>query len=56
MMQSLKAAGNVHAETVCVLTHVARTLWPADLREAEKLAADRGGWLLAADGREFRLV
>lgn len=55
MMQSLEATGCVDAKTVCVLTHVARTLWPADSREAEKLATDRG-WLLAADGRAFKLA
>lgn len=54
MMQSLTATGCADARTICILDHVARTLWPADPREAEKLAADRG-WLLAADGREFRL-
>ena len=54
MMQTLAATGCAHAQTVCVLTHVARTLWPADPREAESLAAAKG-WLLAADGREFLL-
>ncbi len=54
MMQSLTATKCADAQTVCILDHVARTLWPADPREAEKLAADRG-WLLAADGREFKL-
>jgi len=54
MMQSLRTAGCASAETVCVLDHVARTLWPADLREAEKLAAERG-WLLAADGMDLAL-
>jgi phosphoribosyl 1,2-cyclic phosphate phosphodiesterase len=54
MMLSLEAAGCVHAKTVCVLDHVARTLWPTDGREAEKIASDRG-WRLAADGQELRL-
>jgi phosphoribosyl 1,2-cyclic phosphate phosphodiesterase len=49
MMESLRTTGAADDKTVCVLDHVARTLWPADLREAEKLAAERG-WVLAADG------
>lgn len=54
MMQALEATGCAHAGTACVLTHVARTLWPADPRESDRLASDRG-WLLAEDGREFSL-
>lgn len=54
MVESLKTTGAVDAKTVCVLDHVARTLWPRDLKEAEKLAADRG-WTLAADGRMLHL-
>lgn len=55
MMQSLEASHCVDARTVCVLDHVARTLWPADLQEAEKRASDRG-WILAADGMELKLL
>lgn len=54
MMASLTTTGAVDSRTVCVLDHVARTLWPADLIEAEKLAADRG-WILSADGMAFEL-
>lgn len=54
MMQSLKKSGCVIDQTICVLSHIARTLWPADLNEAEKLAKDRG-WVLAADGMSFEL-
>jgi phosphoribosyl 1,2-cyclic phosphate phosphodiesterase len=54
MMQSLQATGCAGAKTVCVLDHIARTLWPADLREAERLAAERG-WVLAADGLALEL-
>ncbi len=54
MMQSLQAAGCVHDKTVCVLDHLARTLWPSDPREAERMAKDRG-WVLAADGLELQV-
>ena len=54
MMQSLATTGNVHPDTVCVLDHTARTLWPSDPQEADKLATDRG-WILAADGMELKL-
>jgi len=54
MMQALRTGGGVHDRTLCVLGHLARTLWPADPLEAEDLAAERG-WLLASDGREFRV-
>lgn len=52
MMASLTTTGAADSRTVCVLDHVARTLWPADLRDAERLASDRG-WVLAADGMTF---
>lgn len=52
--QALKTTNIVDDKTVCVLDHMARTLWPADLKQAEKLATDRG-WILAADGMEFEL-
>lgn len=55
MMQSLKTTRAVHDRTVCVLDHIARTLWPADLKQSEKLASDRG-WILAADGMSLRLA
>jgi len=54
MMASLTTTGAVDSRTVCVLDHVARTLWPADLQAAAKLASDRG-WVLAADGMTFHL-
>jgi phosphoribosyl 1,2-cyclic phosphate phosphodiesterase len=54
MMASLTATGAVDCRTVCVLDHLARTLWPADLHAAEKLASDRG-WRLAEDGMTFHL-
>lgn len=54
MMASLTTTGAVDSRTACVLDHVARTLWPADLQAAEKLASDRG-WRLAADGMVFHL-
>ncbi len=40
--------------SVRVLNHMARTLWPTDLRESERLVAD-DGWTLAADGLELML-
>jgi len=54
MMASLTTTGAVDSRTVCVLDHIARTLWPADLRDAERLATDRG-WVLAADGMTFHV-
>ncbi len=54
MMASLRTTGAADDKTVCVLDHMARTLWPADLREAEKLAAARG-WVLASDGMALEL-
>ncbi len=54
MMQSLETTGAADAKTVCVLDHMARTLWPEDLRQAETLAAERG-WILAADGMDLEL-
>ena len=46
--------GAVDEQTVCVLSHIARTLWPADPSEAEGLASERG-WTLAADGVPLHL-
>ena len=54
MMQSLATTGGVDSKTVCVLDHVARTLWPSAITEAEKLATERG-WILAADGMDLEL-
>ena len=54
MVSSLTTTGAVDSRTVCVLDHIARTLWPADLRDAERLATDRG-WVLAADGMAFHV-
>ena len=54
MMRALKTTKAVNAKTVCILNHIARTLWPADLNQAERLAAERG-WILAADGMTFEL-
>jgi len=54
MMASLTTTGAADSRTVCVLDHIARTLWPADPQEAEKLASDRG-WTLAADGVPLHL-
>jgi len=54
MMQTLTATGCAHGKTVCVLTHVARTLWPEDPHAATELASARG-WTLAEDGKEFLL-
>ncbi|MFA7053059.1 MAG: MBL fold metallo-hydrolase [Kiritimatiellia bacterium] len=49
MMASLTTTGAVDSGTVCVLDHIARTLWPADPQEAGRLASERG-WTLAEDG------
>lgn len=54
MMESFRTTGAADDKTVCVLDHMARTLWPADLRESERLAAERG-WILAADGMALEL-
>ncbi len=54
MMASLTTTGAVDEQTVCVLSHIARTLWPADPSEAEGLASERG-WTLAADGVPLHL-
>ncbi len=54
MMQSLATTGCVDSKTVCVLDHVARTLWPSNIVEAENLAAERG-WVLVADGMDLEL-
>lgn len=54
MMHSLRTTGVAHEKTICVLDHLARTLWPADLGQAEQIAAERG-WVLAADGMTLSL-
>ncbi len=53
MMTALRGTGTVGGDTVSVLTHIARTLWPEGEAAAE-LAA-RHGHLLACDGVEIIL-
>lgn len=54
MMLSLRGTGTVDEKTVCVLNHIARTLWPEDAAEAEAIAAAHG-YLLAHDGMRLEL-
>jgi L-ascorbate metabolism protein UlaG (beta-lactamase superfamily) len=54
MERTLKAAGCIDGQTVRVLDHTARTLWPGDPGEARRLASE-GGWVLADDGLELEL-
>ena len=54
MMLSLRGTETVDEKTICVLNHIARTLWPEDAAEAEALAAAHG-YLLAHDGMRLEL-
>lgn len=54
MERTLTATGCMDGNTVRVLDHTARTLWPSDPKAARKLA-EGGGWTLAEDGMELSL-